>query len=95
MAPTGTGLSSNKSSPGDHTAAPSKPENAATVQEDVQYQAGTGFSQIFTWDEVQIMIRTEQVKVSPMAVIPQKDHRGRIILDLSLTVYPERAGICT
>jgi hypothetical protein len=70
------------------------PENAATVQEDVQYKAGTGFSQIFTWEEVQ-KIRPKQLKVSSMAVIHQKDRRGRIILDLSFPIYPVRAGIRT
>jgi hypothetical protein len=65
------------------------PENAATVQEDVQYQVDAGFSQIFTWEEVQ-KLRPKKLKVSPMAVVPQKNRRGRIILDLSFPVYPTR-----
>jgi hypothetical protein len=30
------------------------------------------------------------LKISPMAVVPQKDRRGRIILDLSFPVYRTR-----
>jgi hypothetical protein len=70
------------------------PSNAATVQQDVKYQADTGFCQIFTWEEVQ-KIRPKRLKVSPMGVIPQKDRRGQIIPDLSFPVYPVRAGIHT
>jgi hypothetical protein len=70
------------------------PENAATVQEDVQYQVDAGFSQIFTWEEVQ-KLQPKQLKVSPMAVVPQKGRRGRIILDLSFPVYPARTGTRT
>jgi hypothetical protein len=66
------------------------PENAATVKEDIQYQVDAGFSEIFTWEEVQ-KLRPKTLKVSPMAVVPQKDRRGRIILDLSFPVYPVRA----
>jgi hypothetical protein len=63
------------------------PKNAETVREDIQYQVDAGFSQIFTWEEVK-KIRPNQLKVSPMAVVPQKDRRGQIILDLSFPVYP-------
>jgi hypothetical protein len=68
-----------------------EPENAATVQEDIQYQVDAGFSQIFTWEEVQ-RLRPNKLKVSPMAVVPQKNRRGRIILGLSFPVYPVRIG---
>jgi hypothetical protein len=71
-----------------------EPENEATVREDIQYQVDAGFSEIFTWEEVK-RLRPKQLKVSPMAVVPQKDRRGRIILDLSFPVYPARAGIRT
>jgi hypothetical protein len=53
------------------------PENAATVQDNVQYQV----------DAVQ-RLRPKKLMVSPMAVVPQKNRRGRIILDLSFPVYP-------
>jgi hypothetical protein len=66
------------------------PKNAETVKEDVQYQVDAGFSQIFTWEEVQ-KICPLQLKVSPMAVIPQKDRWVQIILDLSFPVYPVRS----
>ena len=63
------------------------PENAATVQEDVQYQVDAGFSQNFTWEEVKLL-RPKKLKVSPMAVVPQKNRREQIILDLTFPVYP-------
>jgi hypothetical protein len=69
------------------------PENAETVREDIQYQVDAGFSQIFTWEEVK-KIRPNQLKVSPMAVVPQKHRRGRIILDLSFPVYPVGSKGC-
>jgi hypothetical protein len=67
------------------------PENATTVEEDIQYQVDAGFSQIFTWEEVQ-RLRPKKLKVSPMAVVPQKNQWGRIILDLLFPVYTIRAG---
>jgi hypothetical protein len=70
------------------------PENAATVQEDVQYQVDAGFLEIFTWEEVQ-RLRPTKLKVSPMAVVRQKNRRERIILDLSFPVYPACAGKST
>ena len=57
-------------------------------------EVDAGNSQIFTWEEVQLL-RPRQLKVSPMAVVPQKDRLGRIILDLSFPVYPVRTGAHT
>ena len=34
-----------------------------------------GFSQTFLWEEVQIL-RPQELKVFPMAVVPQKNRRG-------------------
>jgi hypothetical protein len=41
------------------------------------------------WSDVQ-KLRPSNLKISPLAVVPQKDRRGRLILDLSFLVYPER-----
>lgn len=62
------------------------PENIALVHEDIQYQVDAGFSRMMLWDNVKHH-RLRQLKISPMAVVPQKDRRGRIILDLSFPVY--------
>jgi hypothetical protein len=66
-----------------------EPDNIKLVQEDIQYQVDTGFSQIMLWSDVQ-KLRPSNLKISPLAVVPQKDRRGRLILDLSFPVYPER-----
>jgi hypothetical protein len=39
-----------------------EPENEATVREDIQYQVDAGFSQIFTWKEVQRLQPSEATK---------------------------------
>jgi hypothetical protein len=40
------------------------------------------------WSDVQ-KLRPSNLKILPLAVVPQKDRRGRLILDLSFPVYPE------
>jgi hypothetical protein len=62
-------------------------ENIALVHEDIQYQVDAGFSKIVLWEDLQ-RTRPRNLKISPIAVVPQKDRRGRIILDLSFPVYP-------
>jgi hypothetical protein len=66
-----------------------EPDNIALVHEDIQYQVDAGFSKIMLWSELQ-QLRPKNLKISPMAVVPQKDRRGRLILDLSFPVYPQR-----
>ena len=48
-----------------------------------------GFSHIFPWEEVG-RLNTQKLKKSPIEVVPQKNIRNRIILDLSFPVYPRR-----
>jgi hypothetical protein len=64
-------------------------DNIELVHEDLQYQVDAGFSRIMLWSDLQ-KLRPRNLKISPMAVVPQKDRRGRLILDLSFPVYPER-----
>jgi hypothetical protein len=64
------------------------PDSMALVHKDIQYQVEAGFCQIFIWQEVQRQ-QTKNLKIAPIAVIPQRDWRGRIILDLSFPVYPQ------
>jgi hypothetical protein len=66
-----------------------EPDNIKLVHEDIQYQVDAGFSQIMLWSDVQ-KLRPSNLKISPLAVVPQKDRRGRLILDLSFPVYPEQ-----
>ena len=62
--------------------------------EDIEYQVKAGFCKVYQWDELQKM-RPANLKISPVAVIPQVGHRCRIILDLSFPVYQDLDGIVT
>jgi hypothetical protein len=56
------------------------------VHEDVQYQVDAGFSRIVMWDNIKHNTPSK-LKVSPLAVVPQPNRRGRLILDLSFPVH--------
>jgi hypothetical protein len=68
------------------------PASIALVHEDIQYQVDAGFSRVVSWTDLQ-KLRPSNLKISPLAVVPQKDRRGRLILDLSFPVYPERTKL--
>jgi hypothetical protein len=68
-----------------------EPESLITAQEDIAYQVQAGFCQIYAWEDLQTL-RPRGLKISPMAVVPQKNRRGRIILDLSFPVYRPGSG---
>ena len=61
------------------------------VRHEVDYQVAAGFSEIMTWDEVQAL-KPAQLKVSPLAVIPQVGRQGRLLLDLSFAVHFPQGG---
>jgi hypothetical protein len=65
------------------------PEARKLVLEDVAYQVDAGFSRIITWDSIKNN-PPSRMKISPLAVVPQVNRRGRLILDLSFPVH--RAG---
>jgi hypothetical protein len=60
-------------------------ESIELIAEDVAYQVKAGYAQIIAWDELQ-RLRPPNLKVSPLAVIPQRNRRGRMILDLAFAV---------
>ena len=66
-----------------------EPDTIARVHEDIEYQVEAGFSKIMMWSDIKDL-RPRNLKISPMAVVPQQDRRGRLVLDLSFPVYPER-----
>eukprot|EP00978_Attheya_sp_CCMP212_P043507 scaffold285421_cov55-Attheya_sp.AAC.1 len=66
------------------------PEARKLVLEDVAYQADARFSRIITWDSIKNN-PPSRLKISPLAVVPQVNRRGRLILDLSFPVH--RAGV--
>jgi hypothetical protein len=61
------------------------PDSIQLIKEDVTYQVKAGYAQIITWEEL-CRIRPKNLKVSPLAVVPQRNRRGRMILDLSFAV---------
>jgi hypothetical protein len=63
------------------------PDSIALVPEDIQCQVDVGFCRIVTWKELQ-GLRPKNLKILPIAVVPQRNCRGRIILNLSFPVYP-------
>jgi hypothetical protein len=52
------------------------------VQEDVAYQLKAGYAEVISCKDLQ-KLRPKQLKISPLAVVPQRNRRGRMILDLS------------
>jgi hypothetical protein len=60
-------------------------ESIELIAEDVEYQVKAGYAQIITWTDL-CRLRPTNLKVSPLAVVPQRNRRGRMILDLSFAV---------
>jgi hypothetical protein len=69
---------------GAHKSATSE-ESIQLIAEDVAYQVKAGYAEIVSWAEL-CRSRPKNLKVSPLAVVPQRDRRGRMILDLSFAV---------
>ncbi len=63
-------------------------------KEDITYQVMAGFSKVMLWEDVKRLHPTN-LKISPVALIPQEGRRGRIILDLSFPVYQDVNGVVT
>ena len=64
---------------GPHTSALT-PEARQLIMDEMDYQVAAGFSEIMLWTKVQAL-HPAQLKVSPLAVIPQVGRRGRLLLD--------------
>jgi hypothetical protein len=62
-------------------------ELIALIAKDVAYQVKAGYAQVMTWDNLCRLCR-ENLKVLPLALVPQRNERGRMILDLSFTGGP-------
>jgi hypothetical protein len=70
------------------------PEAIKLVHDDLPYQVTAEFKEIVFWDEIKDDLPVT-FKCSPVAVIPQPNRRGRIILDLSFPVQrPPSARTC-
>jgi hypothetical protein len=62
--------------------------------EDIAYQVKAGFCSVMLWADVKRLC-PPNLKISPVALIPQVGCQGRIILDLSFPVYQEVDGVVT
>ena len=73
---------------------PLTPEAMQLIEEDVAYQVRAGYAQIVEWAWLKDNMPS-QLKVSPLAVVPQQNRRGRMILDLSFPVLkrPKQARV--
>jgi hypothetical protein len=75
---------------GPHTSALT-PEAVSLIEEDVAYQVRAGYAEVVLWDSLKAKM-PPQLKVSPLAVVPQQNRRGRMILDLSFPVLRQARG---
>ena len=69
-------------------------DSIALFAEGIEYQVMGGFCKVYWWDELQ-KLRPANLKILPVAVVPQVGRRGRIILDLSFPVYQDLDGVVT
>jgi hypothetical protein len=72
----------------------STPAAIALFEEDIAYQVKAGFCKVMLWEDIK-RLRPINLKISPVAVVPQGGRRGRIILDLSFPVYQDVNGVVT
>ena len=70
------------------------PKAIALFEEDIEYQQRAGFCKVIPWEELK-QLRPPNLKISPVASVPQVGHCPRIILDLSFPVYQDVDGIIT
>jgi hypothetical protein len=62
--------------------------------EDIKYQIKASFCRVFPWEELKRCLPAN-LKISPVAVVPQVRRRGQIILDLLFPVYQSINGVVT
>jgi hypothetical protein len=70
------------------------PKAVALFEEDIEYQRKAGFCKVIPWEEIKRHC-PPNLKISPVAAVPQLGRRPRIILDLSFLVYQEVNGVVT
>jgi hypothetical protein len=63
-------------------------------EDDIEYQWLAGFCKVILWKDLQ-WLRPSNLKISPVAAVPQVGWCPRIILDLSFPVYQEVDGVIT
>ncbi len=68
------------------------PDAIALFKEDIAYQVKAGFLWVMLWEDLQRLCPTN-LKILPVAVVPQTGCQGHIILDLSFPVHQEVNGV--
>jgi hypothetical protein len=63
-------------------------------KEDIDYQVQAGFCKVISWEDL-TKLWPKNLKISPVACIPQTGWRGRIILNLLFPVFQEVDGVVT
>ncbi len=72
----------------------STPDLIAIFKEDIVYQCKAGFCKVMLWEDLKRLL-PPNLKISPVAVVPQVGQQGQIILDLSFPVYQDVNEVVT
>jgi hypothetical protein len=72
----------------------STPDAIALFKEDIAYQVKASFCNVMWWEDIR-KLRPVNIKILPVAVVPQVGKCGHIILDLLFPVYQKVNGILT
>jgi hypothetical protein len=72
----------------------STPEAIALFRDNIAYQVKVGFCKVMLWEDIK-QLRPGNLKILPVAVVPQVGRHGRIILDLLFPMYQDVNGIVT
>jgi hypothetical protein len=70
------------------------PDSIALFKEDIAYQVKAGFCKDMLWEDLN-RLHPSNLKILPVAVVPQVGRQGQIILDLSFPVYQDVNGVVT
>ena len=70
------------------------PKAVALFEENIEYQQKAGFCKVIPWEEIKWLC-PPNLKISPVAAVPQVGRRPRIILNLLFPVYQEIDGVVT
>ncbi len=62
------------------------PDSIALFKEDIAYQVKASFCKVMLWEDLNCL-RPSNLKILPVAVVPQVSRGEQIILDLSFPVY--------
>ena len=73
-----------------HRSATTK-ESIDIIKEEVAYEVKAGYAEVISGDKL-FQTRPSNLKVSPLTVVPQRNRRGRIILDLAFAAGKGKTG---